>query len=90
MNIDGLSFNPATGTTDVNLRISELKPVGIYRIYWTDDLSTPRENWTLIRTIIPGVQESDVPVQDNPAGDRARGSTPRGFYQLSFEPAANP
>ena len=90
LNIDGLSFNPATGTTDVNLRISELKPVGIYRIYWTDDLSTPRENWTLIRTIIPGVQESDVPVQDNPAGDRARGSTPRGFYQLSFEPAANP
>ena len=90
LSIDGLSLDPAHGTISVNLRISELKPVGTYRIYWTDDLSMPRENWTLIRTIVPGAQATDVPVQDNPVGDRARGSAPRGFYQLSFEPAANP
>ena len=88
LSLDGLSLNPASGLTTANLRISELKPVGIYRIFWAADLATPRANWTLIRSIVPGAQAKDVPVHDELAGERAAGAAPRGFYQLSFEPAA--
>jgi len=90
LDLDGLSLDPATGKTGVTLRISELKPVGTYRIYWTADLTTPRADWTLVRTLVPSTQAKDVLVQDELNSDRATGAVPRGFYQLSFEPAANP
>jgi hypothetical protein len=90
LTINGISRNPATGRTEVDLTISELRPVGIYRLYWTADLNTPRENWTLVRTFDPSAPADDVPVEDELAGNRTMATEPRGFYQLRFEAASAP
>jgi hypothetical protein len=83
LSILSTTINPGTGNMDVNLCVSELRPVGIYRLYWSPDLASA--NWQLIRTINPTAPEDDAPVQDTLTGPRSMAISPRGFYQLRFE-----